>query len=130
MGRFYKTQIQSASAVDAGHEDLVDILIRGTAFEAGIVPTSREIVGPNGLILAVGQRRRRRTVSIVCRGPVPEPALRALEAKPTGKTAPRSDDPQVQKQPPSNIHLLNVEYNVKKLDMIIAGITKAHCNGK
>src|SRR5207302_880272 len=63
------------SAVDAGYEDRVDILIRGAALEAGIVSASREIVWPDRLIFAVGERSRRRTISLALR----TVALPALE---------------------------------------------------
>ena len=43
-------------AIDAGHEDLVDILIGRAALETGIVSAVGEVVGANRLIFAVGER--------------------------------------------------------------------------
>jgi hypothetical protein len=55
------------STIHAGHEDLVDILIGGTAFEAGIILATRKVVWTNGLIFAVGKSRCRRAVSLALR---------------------------------------------------------------
>ena len=54
-------------AVHAGHEDLVDILVGAAALEAGVVPGDSEIVGTNGIVLAVGEGSGGRTVALAVR---------------------------------------------------------------
>src|ERR1700676_2586828 len=54
-------------AVQAGHEDLVDILVGVAALEARVTLSRGEIVGTNRLILAVGEGRGRRTVALPMR---------------------------------------------------------------
>ena len=54
-------------AVHAGHENLIDIGICGTAFESGVSPSVAEIVRADRLILAVGEGRGRRAISFALR---------------------------------------------------------------
>src|SRR5262249_2292012 len=62
------------STVEASHENPVDVSIRGTALKPRVVPALNKVVRPDGLILAVGQRRCRRAVSLPLR-PVTFPAF-------------------------------------------------------
>jgi len=54
-------------AVQTGHEDAVEIGVRGTALEARIILPATEVVRPDGLILAVSKRGRGGPVALALR---------------------------------------------------------------
>src|SRR5258708_34734988 len=55
------------SAVHAGHEDFIDILVGAAAFESRVVPAQGKVVGTNRLIFAVGESRGGRAVALPVR---------------------------------------------------------------
>src|SRR5260370_13845614 len=55
------------SAVHAGHEDFIDILVGAAALESRIVLAQGKVVGTNRLIFAVGEGRGGRAVALPVR---------------------------------------------------------------
>src|SRR5512132_2245821 len=71
------------STVQAGHENLVEILIGVSALEAA---AGCKIVWPDWIVFAIGKRCRRRSIAVSGRT-VTLPALHPLEDRPSAKNA-------------------------------------------